>query len=182
MKIEKRTQKFIERTLKKQKMASEKARVEFEKSSDPEIVIRFIKKSQSGAAIQEPWVCEAIQKWIRNDQHDLLKSAFLPRRGERDETRTRAKERMMFAERIDRNRRAGISLKEALASEAKRNGTGSEGELAALKNKYYRAKRIRTEITIKETAESFIIAAFPAKVTLGGLPMFGEWKITLPKK
>jgi hypothetical protein len=177
------TEKYIEKTLKIQKAASEKARLAYEKTGDPEMVIEYIKKSKSGAALHEPWINAAIQRFIRNDRSDLLKKAFLPRRGENKEARHRELEDMMFFERIEKQRRAGKSLKEAWITESERTGGGiSEEELRSIKNKYYRAKRIKTEITIQETADSFAMTAFPAKITQGDLVMFGEWKITFPKK
>jgi len=182
------TEKYIEKTLKAQRAASKKARLEYERSGDPQAVINFIKRSPSAAALYETWVNEVIQKWIRNDRHDLLKSAFLPRRGERSEARSRAIKGMMFVERIEKQRRAGKSLKEACIAEAERTGGGNltgddlERKRTALKGKYHRAKRIKTEITIQETAESFAMTAFPAKITQGDSAMFGEWKITFPKK
>lgn len=182
MEIEKGTKKFIVKTLKAQQTASEKARLAYEKSGDPEIVIGFIKRSPSAAPLSEPWVIEAMQKWMKNDRYDLMKSLAL-RRGERSDARARAKEGMMFFERIEKQRRAGKSLKEACIAEAEKTGSGiSEKELTTIKNKYQSAKRIKTEITIQETAESFAITAFPAKITVGDFAMFGEWKYTFPKK
>jgi len=182
MEIEKGTKKFIDKTLKAQRTASEKARLAYEKSGDPEIVIGFIKRSPAAAPLKEPWVIEAMQKWIKNDRYDLMKSLAL-RRGERSDARARAKEGMMFFERIEKQRRAGKSLKEACIIESERIGGGvSDGELKTIERKYQRAKRIKTEITIQETAESFAITAFPAKITYGDFSAFGEWKYTFPKK
>jgi len=187
IKMEKGTKRFIEKTLKAQRGASEKARLEYEKSGDPEIVIGFIKRSPSAAPLNEPWVIEAMQKWIKNDRYDLVKS-LCPRRGERSDPRTRAIEGMMFVEKIDKHRRAGKPLKKAFISEAERTGGGNltgddlERELTALKNKYHRAKRIKTEITVQKTAESSSMTAFPAKITVGDFAMFGEWTYKFPKK
>lgn len=176
------TEKHIEKTLQEQRAASEKKRLQYEKSGDPEIVIGFIKRSPSAAPLKEPWVIEAMQGWIKNDRYDLMKSLAL-RRGERSDARARAKEGMMFFERIEKQRRAGKSLKEACIVESERIGGGvSDGELKTIERKYQRAKRIKTEITIDETAESFAITAFPAKITVGDFAMFGEWKYTFPKK
>ena len=176
------TEKHIEKTLQEQRAASEKKRLEYEKSGDPEIVIGFIKRSPAAAPLKEPWVIEAMQEWIKNDRYDLMKSLAL-RRGERSDARARAKEGMMFFERIEKQRRAGKSLKEACITEAERTGGGiAEKELTALKNKYQAAKRIKTEITIEETAESFAMTAFPAKITVGDFAVFGEWKYKFPKK
>jgi hypothetical protein len=94
----------------------------------------------------------------------------------------------MFVDRIDKHRRGGKSLNEAFISEAERTGGGNltgddlDRELTALKNKYHRAKRIKTEVTIQGTAEAFAMTAFPAKVTQGNFAMFGTWTITFPKK
>lgn len=174
---------FIKKTLKTQRNASDKARLAYEKTGDPEIVIKFIKRSKAGSALQETWINTAIQGFIRNDRSDLLKKAFLPRRGENKETRRRELEGMMFFERIEKQRRAGKSLKEACITESERTGGGiSEKELTALTNKYQVAKKIKTEITIQETAESFVMTAFPAKIKLDDLAVFGTWTITFPKK
>jgi len=115
-------EKYIEKTLKAQRALSDKARLDYEKTGNTEIVIRYIKKSMSGAVILEPWINETIQQWIRNDRHDLLKAAFHRRRGERSDTRTRAIEAMIFFERIEKHRRAGKSLREALSNESIRTG------------------------------------------------------------
>lgn len=176
------TEKYIEKTLQEQRAASEKKRLEYEKSGDPEIVIGFIKRSPSAAPLKEPWVIEAIQGWIKKDRYGLIKSLAL-RRGERSDTRARAIEGMMFFERIEKQRRAGKSLKEACIIESERIGGGvSDDELKTIERKYQRAKRIKTEIIIQETAESFSITAFPAKITQGYSAGFGEWKINFPKK
>lgn len=181
-------EKYIEKTLKAQRAASDTARFEFEETGNPKIVIEYIKKSKSGAALQETWINEAIQKFIRTDRSDLLKAAFLPRRGENKEARRRAIESMIFAERIDKSRRAGQSLNTAFITELQKTGDGNlEGDalnkkLTAIRNKYNRAKRIKPEITIQETVESFAITAFPGKITQGDLAGFGDWKITFPKK
>ena len=75
------------------------------------------------------------------------------------------------------------SLKEACIIESERIGGGvSDDELKTIERKYQRAKRIKTEIIIQETAESFSITAFPAKITQGYSAGFGEWKINFPKK
>jgi hypothetical protein len=181
-------QKYIETTLRKQRKASEKARRAFQKSGDSQTVIDFIKASPSGAAISEPWVLEAIQSWMRNDRGDLLKQAFLPRRGERAGAHKRAIENLMFANRIDIRRKAGKTLQAACIEEAERMGYGNltssalQKKLTALKNRYQRAKRIRPEITVHDREDSFVIAAFPAKVEIHGYSLFGQWSLTLPKK
>ncbi|OPZ66670.1 MAG: hypothetical protein BWY84_00053 [Candidatus Aerophobetes bacterium ADurb.Bin490] len=180
--------KYIEKTIKVQKAASDKARLEYERTGNPEIVIAYIKNSQSGMVIQESWINQIIQKWICADRHDLLKSAFLPKRGENKDLRQRKKENMMFAERIDKNRRAGQTLNQAFITEIQRIGGGNltgaalDKKFTAFKNKYHRAKRIKTEITIQETDKEFIMTAFPAKATQGDFAMFGTWKATFPKK
>jgi hypothetical protein len=183
------SEKYIEKTLKKQRAASENARIAFETSGDPQVVINFIKKSPSGAPLNETWVNAAIQQWIRTDRHDLLKSAFLPGRGERIKARSRAIEDLMFVNRIDKCRRTMKSLNEALIFEAQRTGDGNltddklDGKLRALKNKYHQAKRrIKTEIAIQETPESFTMTAFPTKITFGDSALFGEWTWKFPKK
>ena len=179
---------FAQEALKRQRAESEETRREYEKSGNHEIVIGFIKKSKSGAAILEPWVQGVIRQWVRNDSHELLKAAFLPRRGERSDTRARAKENMMFVERIEKHRRAGQSLNEAFISELNRLGKGEltgetlDKELRSLKNKYHRGKRIKAEITIQETPESFAITAFPAIIRSGDLTVFGEWTYKFLKK
>lgn len=179
---------YFGKTLQEQRAASEKARLEYEKSGNPQIIIGFIKKLKTGAAIQEPWVTAKIQEWMREDRHDLLKSAFLPGRGENSESCRRAIEGMLFVDRIDKSVRAGQTLTESFISEAQRTGDGNltgkklEKKLTALKNIYHRAKRIKTEITIQETAETFIATAFPAKITIGDSAVFGTWKIKYPKK
>jgi hypothetical protein len=179
------SEKYIEKTLRKQQAMSEKAQLSFEKTHDPQTVIEYVKRSPSGAAIKETWVLEAILGWIRNDQHDLLKSAFLPRRGERSKARGRSIEAMMFVESIDKYRRDGKSLNEALISKAEITGGSNlrdaalERELTTLKNKYYRAKRIKTEVTIQETPGAYIISAFPAFVEIDGHRFPGRWQIKL---
>ena len=183
------SEKYIDKTLKEQRAASEKARIAFETSGDPKVVIDYIKRSPSGAPLSEPWVIAAIQQWIRTDRHDLKKSAFLPGRGERSEARSRLLEDMMFVNRIEKYRRTMKSLNEVLIFEAQRTGDGNltddklDGKLRALKNKYYQAKRlIKTEITIQETPESFTMTAFPTKITFGDSALFGEWTWKFPKK
>ncbi|MBM4337989.1 MAG: hypothetical protein FJ110_00435 [Deltaproteobacteria bacterium] len=179
--------KHIEKTLRQQRVASEKARLAYEESGDPQIVIGFIKRSPSGAAIKETWVSEAIQNWKRDDREDLFKQAFEPRRGERSKPNTRALENMMFENRIDNHRKAGKTLEGACIAEAQRTGGGNlTGDklfkkLTALKNKYHRARRIEPEITIEETPESYIESAFPAKIEVLGHAYFGRWQIKHPK-
>jgi hypothetical protein len=179
---------YIEKTLQEQRAASENARLEYEKSGDPQIIIKFIKESKTGAAIQEPWINAKIQEWKRTDRTDLLKAAFQTGRGENKEPGKRAIEKMMFVNRIDKSVRAGQTLTEAFITEAERTGGGNltgkklEIKLTALKNKFFRAKRIKTEITIQETPEAFTMTAFPAKVTIGDSAAFGTWKFNFPKK
>lgn len=178
------TEKYIEKTLKEQKAVSDKKRLEYEKTGNPEIVISYIKNSKSGAVLQEAWINKAIQGFIRTDQTDILKKAFLPHRGENKESRKRDIKNMIFAERIDKRRRAGQSLKESLLNEIgnMNNGSMLEDKLISLKNQYSRAKKIKTEVTIQETAKFFTISAFPAKIIKDNLTVFGEWTINFPKR
>lgn len=181
-------QKFIESTLRKQSKASEAVRLEYEATKDPQVVISYIKSSPAAAGLNEPWTVNVIQEWARNDRYDLLRQAFLPRRGESTQKNYQKILAMMFAHRIDNFRMAGQSLQDAFISELQRNGhgdlTGDElnKSLISLKNKYHRAKRIKTEISIQETADSLILTAFPAKIFCNGAFVFGHWSITFPKK
>lgn len=181
------SEKHIEMVLHNQREASEKARQSFEKSGDPQVVIDFLKNSLSGAAIKQQWVLDALQTWLQNDKVDLLKQAFLPRRGENAGGHKGAIEKMMFVNRIDNHRKAGKTLENACIAEAERAGgdlTGDElfRKLTALKNKYHRAKRIKTEVSIQETPFCYIVSAFPAKIEVRGLTCFGRWSFSFPKK
>ena len=181
-------QKFIESTLKRQTRASEKARLEYEATNDPQVVISFIKSSPAAAGLNEPWVRKTIQEWIWNDQYDFLKHAFLPRRGESDKKNRQKLENMMFRQRIDNYRQTGQTLNGAFICELQRNGGGDltgddlDKELIRLKNKYNRARRITTELSIQETADSIILTGFPAKVACNGTFIFGNFRLTFPKK
>jgi len=183
---------YLERIMQEQRAASDKARIAYEQSGDPQVVIGYIKHSLSGAAIKEPWVILTIQNWICSDRGDLLKQAFLTRRGERRKPRKHALDSMMFVTRIDKLRKAGKALNEALICELERTGGGDlEGdklsrELRKLKNRYYRARRIKPEITVQETAEAYVMTAFPAKseVEIDNHihAIYGYWSISFPKK
>lgn len=181
-------QKFIEAVLKKQKATSEKARRAYEESGNPEIVIDYIKRDSTAAAIHEPWIRNALQAFIQKDRTDILKAAFLPRRGERKEQRQRAMENLVFANRIDKRRGAGESLTGALLAELHRTGDGNltgdalQRKLTALKNRYNRTKRIKPKITVTETADAITMTAFPARITLCDADAFGTWSINFPKK
>jgi len=180
--------KHIEKTLRQQRAASEKARLAYEESGDPKTVIEYIKASPSGAAIKERWILEALQSWKQNDRDDLFKQAFETRRGENSKPNKRALENMMFANRIDKHRKAGKTLEEACIAEAERTGGGNlTGDklfrkLTALKNKYHRARRVGPEITIEETPDAYIETAFPAKIEVSGHAVFGQWQIKHPKE
>jgi hypothetical protein len=174
---------FLQKKLRDQDAKSDQARQSYEKTGDPEIVVSFIKESSTGAAFNEKWIQDAIAAWWRSDRKDLIRAAFLTRRGERSCAHTRAIERRSFRWTIENRRRAGKSLKEALIEESERTGGGiSEAEIMKLKNKYETAKRIKTEIAVSETAEALTMTAFPAVVKIGEHPLFGTSKITIQKK
>lgn len=191
-------QKFLDAVFRKQKAASEKARLAFEETGDPEIVIQFLKKSKTAAAIQEPWIINAIQGFIQADRTDILKKAFLTRPGNEKKPRLNAMEKLLFAHGIEKRRKAGQTLSAALLTELEETGHGTltgaelQREWTKLKNRYQAAKRITPEIAVTETADAIILTAHPAKWSFdlpsdGGAAAktvtgFGPWSIRFPKK
>ena len=147
---------YLERIMQEQRAASDKARIAYEQSGDPQVVIGYIKHSLSGAAIKEPWVILTIQNWICSDRGDLLKQAFLTRRGERRKPRKHALDSMMFVTRIDKLRKAGKALNEALICELERTGGGDlEGD--KLSRELRKLKKSQTERQNKDAFRHIFI-------------------------
>jgi hypothetical protein len=187
----KATKLFLDEILQQQRKDGESARIAYQETGDPQIIIKYIKKSKTAAEITESWVLNAIQSWMRNDRHDLLKQAFLPRRGERKNSHQHAIEDMIFAHRIDQHRKKGQTLNEAYILEMQRSGKGAlsgkalDKEILSLKNKYRRAKRINMERWVNETPEAYVLVTFPGMMTIKTdgkhIAIFGEISITFPK-
>jgi hypothetical protein len=169
--------------LKAQTARSDKARNDYQETGDPTPVIDYFKQSGSGVPLSEPWLIKILQDWIKHDRHDLIKRLMLPGRGERANTRQYRTDMMIFAERIEKRRRVGKSLKEALLEELELFKIPyCDEELTKLKNKYQLAKKVQPKITIAETPETITISAFPSKVTYIDMTCFCEWSYTFPKK
>jgi hypothetical protein len=187
MEIEKGTKKFIVKTLKAQRAASEKARLEYEKSGDPEIVIKFVSSDFSGETLKEPWVVNVLATWQREKQKDLLAKLFLPK-GHPKTPYSKKLENLIFVDRIDRYKAEHGSLSAAIITEMQRLAGGELSEIdekafQKIKNQYERYKKTPTICRVIEWPDYYEIILYACKVALGEQPLARVTaRITIPKK
>lgn len=172
MEIDKNTKDFIDRTLKEQKDASDKARLEYEKTNDPKIIIKFIREDFSGETLKEPWIVNILAEWHREKRKDLLSKLFFPK-GHPETPYQKKLQNLLFVDRINRYKdEQGGSLQTAIITEMERLAGGTlskvdEKVYQKLKNDYERYKKIPTICRVIDGPEHYEIILYASKITLG---------------
>ncbi len=184
------TEKHIEKTLQEQRAASEKRRLEYEKSGDPEIVIKYILSDFSSETLKEAWVVDVLATWRREDRKDLLDRIWHPK-GRPETPYSKKLENLIFVDRIERYKAEQGSLRAAIITEMQRlerlaGGEQSEFDERAfqkLKSRYENQKKIPTLERVIERPDHYEIILYASKTTLGERAI-GRMttRITIPKK
>jgi hypothetical protein len=181
------TEKHIEKTLKAQRAASEKKRLEYEKSGDPKIVIKYILSDFSGETLKEPWVVNVLATWKRDNRKDLLTLLFFPK-GRPETPYQKLLENLIFVDRIERYKAEQGSLSAAIITEMQRLAGSDLSEIdekafQKLKSRYENQKKIPTLERVIERPNHYEIILYASKTTLGERPI-GRMttRITFPKK
>ncbi|MFH1672937.1 MAG: hypothetical protein ABIF87_05880 [Pseudomonadota bacterium] len=189
------TEKHIEKTLKAQRAASEKKRLVYEKSGDPEIVIKYILSDFSSETLKEAWVVDVLATWRREDRKDLLDRIWHPK-GRPETPYSEKLENLIFVDRIDSykaefisiNKTKRGSLRAAIITEMQRLAGGElpevdERAFQKLKSRYENQKKIPTLERVIERPDHYEIILYASKVTLGERPIArGTMKHKFPKK
>lgn len=169
------TEKYIEKTLKAQRAASDKARLEFEKTGDPEIVIKFILGDFSGETQKEPWVVNVLAEWHREKRKELQAKLIYPK-GHPETPYSKKLANLIFVDRIDRYKAEQGSLSAAIITEMERRAGGELAEVdekifKKLSGDYQRYKKIPTICRVIEGPDYYQIILYASKFTLGERPL-----------
>lgn len=182
------TEEHFEKTLQEQRAASEKTRLEYEKSKDPKIVIRYVISDFTGETLKEPWVANVLATWKRENRKDLLGKLFFPK-GHPETPYPKLLENLIFVDRIDRYKAEEGTLTAAIIKEAQRIGlgelTGADFDRAfqKLKSQYERYKKIPTICRVIEGPDYYDLFLYGSKVAIGERSIArATVKIRHPKK
>jgi len=172
----KNIQNHIEKSLTAQREASERARVAYTNTHDPNILIDFIRSSHF--ALHEKWVASEIDQWRINDL-DLLLKALKPWRGERKEKHFQAMENLEIVIMVEEYSQQGLKREQAFKKITEReDGNGWE----SIRKRYYKTRNFKAEIYIDKTENYTAIKAYPTIIEQDGVKRPGQWEIMFPNE
>lgn len=156
---------FIKQKKAEWEALSETYRKRFEKEKSPDVIINFLKKSPD--AIHESWVVSEIIKWVINKNTVLLKKAFLPGIGQRVDSNPNmmALRKLAILNFVQHQFKKGATTYEAFekASEIKWYDVVYGPD--TVRNLFYKAKKMKPQICVKDDTEKISVFVGPTKVT-----------------